>query len=100
MQRTYREAYYDEDVNPNRSPGEVDAVHHYPTLEIEEGTVLRDPKLHVPGGHRDPALPGTSKFIRNLMKANEQASKEKSPDLPVESVPVDSKGRGRELGRE
>ena len=38
------------------SIGEVDAVRDYPALGIGPGTVLLDPKIRVPGGHKDPAL--------------------------------------------
>ena len=38
------------------SIGERDAVADYPALGIVKGTVLVDPKIRVPGGHRDPAL--------------------------------------------
>lgn len=38
------------------SLGEVDALGDYPTLSIERGTVLWDPKLRVPGGFRDPVM--------------------------------------------
>jgi hypothetical protein len=38
------------------SIGERDAVADYPALGIVKGTVLMDPKIRVPGGHRDPAL--------------------------------------------
>jgi hypothetical protein len=38
------------------SLGELDANAEYPALGIPKGTVLLDPKIRVPGGHRDPAL--------------------------------------------
>jgi hypothetical protein len=36
--------------------GEVDAMATYPALGITRGTVLFDPKIRVPGGHKDRAL--------------------------------------------